>query len=152
MALELMFIELLIVEAAKLRGQPAEGPDKSELRGDDINDETEPSVFRKREALLGFRLHLGKGISHRQKVRNQLVAAISRKCKVADPVGGIEGAAYQLAAFQGMLRPWHDKISEGHIGSGPITLQAPFFDQFIAESAESKSVLVVAEARSGYDG
>ena len=49
-----------------------------------------------------------------------------------------------------MFRPWHDVNSENHIGPGLETLQAAFFDQFIAELTESKSGLVVAEVRSGY--
>ena len=40
-------------------------------------------------------------------------------------------------------------IAERHIGPGLETLQAAFFDQFIAELTESKSGLVVAEVRSG---
>ena len=40
-------------------------------------------------------------------------------------------------------------ISEAHIGPGLEALQPAFFDQFIAEPAESKSGLVVAEVRSG---
>ena len=67
MALELKLIKPLIVEAAKFRGQPTEGPDKSELRGDDVNDEAEPRLLGKRETVLGFRLHLGKRISHCKK-------------------------------------------------------------------------------------
>jgi len=45
MALEPKLIEPLIVEAAEFRRQAAEGPDKPELRGDDVNDETEPVVY-----------------------------------------------------------------------------------------------------------
>src|SRR5262245_57198648 len=51
-----------------------------------------------------------------------------------------------------MSRPWQDDISEGHIGSSLKTLQSAFFDEVIAEPTEAKPVLVVAEARPGYDG
>ena len=105
MALELKLIEPLIVEAAKFRGQPTEGPDQPELHSDEVNDEAEARFPGKREAVLGFRLHLGKRISHCQKVRAHLVAAISGKCKVTDPVGGIEGATHQIAAGQDVSSP-----------------------------------------------
>src|SRR3954454_18659571 len=100
-----------MVEGAKLRGQPTQGPDKSQLRGDDVNHQPEARFLGKRETALGFRLDLGKRISHGQKVRDQLVAAVRGKCKVTDSVGGIEGAKYQFATAQGMLRPRHHDIS-----------------------------------------
>src|SRR6266850_3097041 len=102
MALEPKLIELLIVEAAEFRRQAAEGPDKPELRGDDVNDETEPSLLRKPEAILGFMLHVNERISRCQKVRIQVVAAISRKSEVTDLVRRIEAATHQLAASPDM--------------------------------------------------
>src|SRR5271165_3845284 len=50
-----------------------------------------------------------------------------------------------------MFRPWHDVVSEASVGPGLETLQAAFIDQFVAETTESKSGLVVAEVRSSYD-
>ena len=125
--------------------------DKSELGGDLVTDETEPNLPRKLEPILGLTLHLRERISRREKVRDQVVAAVCRKGKVTDPVGGIEGATYQIAASLDMSRPWQDDISERHIGSSLKTLQAAFFDQVISKPAESSSSLVVAEARSGDD-
>ena len=86
MALESKLIELPIVEGAEFRRQAAERPDKPELRGDDVNDETEPRLLRKRETMLGFTLHLSERISRREKVRVQVVAAIRRKSEVTDLV------------------------------------------------------------------
>jgi hypothetical protein len=43
MALEQELIEPLIVKGAEFRRQTTEGPDKPELRGDDVNGETEQS-------------------------------------------------------------------------------------------------------------
>src|SRR4029077_12747776 len=86
-----------------------------------------------------------------EKIRVQVLAAISRKREVTDFVRGIEGATHQIAASLDMFCPWHDDISERHIGTGLEALQSAFFDQFIAEPTESKSGLVVAEARAGYD-
>ena len=89
-------------------------------------------------------------ISRRQKVRVQVVAAVRRKSEVADLVRGIERPTHQVTASPDMFRPWHDVTSKAHIGPGLETLQAAFFDQFIAKPTESKSGLVVAEVRSGY--
>jgi hypothetical protein len=152
MALESEFIKLSIVEATKCRGQAKKSADQPKLRNDEVNHKAEARFSRKRENMLCFLMHLSERISHGQEVRDQLVAAISRKGKITDTVGGIEGATHQRATFPGMPRPWQDDISKTHIGSCLITLQATFFDQVVAKPAKSKAVPVVAEARSGYDG
>src|SRR5262249_7019976 len=79
-------------------------------------------------------------------------AAKARKGNITNFVGGIEGAVHQVAAGLDMSRPWQDDISEVHIGSSLVALQSAFFDQVITEPPEAKPVLVVAEARPGYDG
>ena len=129
MALEPKLIELLIVKAAELRRQAAERPDQPELRGDDIDDQTEPGLLRERQAMLGFTLHLNERISRREKVRVQLVAAIRGKGEVTDLVRGIERATHQIAAGPDMSRPRHDDSSEGHIGTGLEARQPTLFDQ-----------------------
>ena len=150
-AFEQELIEFLVVEGAEFRRQATKCPDKPELRGDDIDDETEPSLLRKVEPILGFTLHLNERVSRREKVSVQALAAIGCKREVAGPVCGLESAAQQITASPDMFRPWHDKISEDHTGPGLEALQSAFFDQFIAEPTESKSGLVVAEVRSCYD-
>ena len=150
MALKPKLIKLPVVKGAEFRRQPAEGPDKPELRSNEVNHEAEPSLLRKLEAILGFTLHLGERISRRQKVRVQVDAAVRRKSEVADLVRGLERSMYEVAASPDMFRPWHNVTSEDHIGPGLEALQAAFFDQFIAEPTESKSGLVVAEVRSSY--
>src|SRR5262249_58201229 len=98
MTLESKLAEPPIVKRAKFRGQPAKRPDQSELRGDLANDEAEPNLVRKLETILGFTLHLRQLISRREKVRDQVVAAVSRIGQVTDFVRGIEGATDQIAA------------------------------------------------------
>src|SRR5215469_7894702 len=149
MVLESKLIESLIVERAKFRGQPAKRPDKCELRGDLANDEAEPNLLRKLKTILGFALHLHELISRREKVRDQVVAAISCISQVTDFVRGIEGATHQIAAGRDMSRPWRDVISNDHIGSSLKALQSALFDQVIAEPTELRASLVVSEARSG---
>ena len=46
--------------------QAAQRPDEPELRGDDVDDEAEPRLPRKREAMLGLALHLGERIARRE--------------------------------------------------------------------------------------
>ena len=75
MALEPKLIKLPIVKGAEFRRQAPESPDKPELRGDDVDDETKPSLLGKLEAILGFTLHLSERISRGEKVRVQVVAA-----------------------------------------------------------------------------
>ena len=71
-ALDPKLVKLLIVEGAECRRQAAERPDQPELRGDDVNDKTEPRLLRERETMLGFALHLGERIARREKVRVQM--------------------------------------------------------------------------------
>src|SRR4029077_12454155 len=75
-AFEAAFIELLIVKRSECRCQTAKHPDQSELRSDDVNDETEPRLLRKVETLLGFTLRFSQRISRREKIRVQIIAAV----------------------------------------------------------------------------
>src|SRR6516162_4266955 len=79
MALKLSFVKSLIVKRAEFRCRPAERPDKPKLASDYINDETEPSLLRKLEAILGFTLYLSERISRCQEVCVQVVAAARSK-------------------------------------------------------------------------
>src|SRR6266404_1662629 len=150
MALEPKLIKLPIVKGAEFRRRTTEGSDETELRGDDVNDETKSSLVRKFEGILGFTLHLHERVSRRQKVRVHVVAAVRRKTEVADLVRGLERPMYHVTASPDMFRPWHDVTSETHIGPGLEPLQSASFDQFIAKSAKSKSGIVIAEMRTGH--
>src|SRR5208282_1306415 len=68
MALESKLIKLPIVKGAEVRVQPAKRPNQRELRGDDVNDETEPRLLGKCETILHFALHLVEWIARREKV------------------------------------------------------------------------------------
>ena len=75
--------------------------------------------------------------------------AVGRISEVADLVCRLERAAQQIAAGPDMSRPGQHDIAEVHIGPGLEARQSALFDQVIAELAEAKSGLVVAEARAG---
>src|SRR5262245_29120448 len=81
-----------------------------------------------------------------------MVAANTRVGNVTNFVCGIESATHQIAAGPEMFRPWQDDVAESIIGSSLETLQSTFFDEIISELTETESNLIVAEARSGYDG
>ena len=107
MTLEPKLIKLRIIKGAEFRRQAAECPDEPELRGDEVNDETEPRLPRKLEAMLGFTLHLHERISRREKVRIQVDAAVRRKSEVTNLVRGLERATHQVAAGPDVSRPGH---------------------------------------------
>jgi hypothetical protein len=90
----LKLIKLPIVKTAEFRRQATEGLDKPELRGDDINNETKPSLLGKLEAVRGFTLHLNERISRCQKIRVQVVATERRISEVAGFVRGFERATH----------------------------------------------------------
>ena len=98
-----------------------------------VDDETEANLLRKPQAVLSFALHLNQLISCCQHVFDQMVAAITRKGKVTDFVGSIEGPDHKIAPGPDMFCPWQNDISEGHIRPSLKTLQSAFFDQIIAE-------------------
>src|SRR5262249_21650155 len=131
--------------------QATEGPDKPKLGGDHVNDETEPRLLRKLEAILGFTLYLSERISRRQEVRVQVVAAVGGKGKVAGLLRGLKSPTQQITANPEMFCPWHDVAPKARIGPRLEALQAAFLDQFVADGTESKSGVVVAETRSSYD-
>ena len=128
MTFEFQLIKLSIVKGAEFWRQATKGPDKRELRSDDVNDQTKPSLLSKLEAILGFTLHLHERISRRQKVRVQVGAAVRRKSEIADLVRDLESPAYQVTASPNMFRPWHDLTSEQHIRPGLEPLQSALFD------------------------
>src|SRR6266850_6617974 len=90
-------IKLLIVKATEIRRRAAECPNEPELRGDGVNGKTEPHLLRKRETKLGFALHLIERITRREKVRDQVGAAVRRKSEVTDLVRRFERATHQIA-------------------------------------------------------
>src|ERR1700741_2183243 len=99
MALESPLSESLVVEGAKRRSQAAKRPNKPELHGEIVDDETEPNLLRILETALGFPFHLSKRVSRSQKVGYQVIAAISRKCNIPCAVGGSKGATYQITSL-----------------------------------------------------
>ena len=53
-------VEFSLVKASKFRSQPAEGPNKTELRLANVHHQTEPRILRKLKTIFGFRLDLAR--------------------------------------------------------------------------------------------
>src|SRR5215469_15575770 len=150
MAFESRLIEPPVVKGAKFRRRTTECSDKPDLCSDDINDETEPNLLGKLEAVLGFTLNLKQRISRRQQVRIHDIAAVRRKIEVADLVCNLKSTTHQITASADMFRPWRNKASEQQVGLGLEAPQSVSFNQFIAEATEPKSDVVVAEVWPSY--
>jgi hypothetical protein len=148
MIFELALVEPFIVEGAKFWRQAAQGSDQPELRGDNIDNQTKPRLPRKVEPIFCFALRIAERISGCDKIRVQVVAALSSKGDIADLVCGVEGATHQIAAALDVPRPGHNKIPEGHVRTGLVAMQSTLFHQIVAKPAESESSPVIAKVRS----
>src|ERR1700749_4437266 len=63
MMFEAALVEPFIVQEAEFGRQATQGPDQTELRGDNLDDQTETRFPREFEPFLGFSLHLAKRIT-----------------------------------------------------------------------------------------
>src|SRR6202000_3377545 len=109
---------------------------------------TKPRLPGEVEPIFGFALRIAERIAGCDKIRIQVVAAISREGKVADLVCGVEGATHQIPAGLDVPRPGHNKIAEGHVGTGLVPMQSTLLHQIVAKPAESESSPVIAQVRS----
>src|SRR5258708_11333220 len=115
-----------------------------------MDGEADARSFSKVDSFFRLRLRLGKEISHKQKIGDQLREAICRICKITHPVSGIEGTTQQVAAAPCMFRP-RGNVFETQTIASLITLQPAPFHQVEAELAKFECTFVFAEARSDYD-
>src|SRR5580704_9067662 len=152
MPFEFQFIKMVFVEASKFRSQLTEGSDQLDLRRQQVNDKTEACLLRENETLFAFGEGLGQRVPYHQQVCNQLVPAISGESQIPVSEGSIERPAYHITPLQGVFCGGNDKISKRHQRSGLIAPKPAFFDEFIAQTTESKGVFVITEARSSDDG
>jgi hypothetical protein len=148
MVFELAFAEMFIVKRSEFWRQAAQGPDQAELRRDNVDNETKPRLPREVEPIFGFALRIAERFSGCDKIRVQVIAAVSRKGEVADLVCGIERVAHQIPAGSDVPRPGHNKIPKGHVGTGLVPMQPTLLHQIVAKPAESESSPVIAKVRS----
>src|SRR5262245_12694946 len=122
MTLAPKLVEAFVIEHTEFRRQATQCPDESELRGDAIDDETEPDVRRELETRLRFTLHLGQRVSRREKICVQGVAAVCSIREITDPVRGVETSTLELSRCLDVSRPMRDKSPKRHIGAGLIAM------------------------------
>src|SRR5271165_1679410 len=146
-ALDLKFVKLAIVEGTEFPRPAAQRADEAELRAGEVYDELEPHLPRKREANFHLALHFNERISCREEVRVQTDIAVCGERQVAALVGDFKRTPQDIAAGPDMSRPRNDVSPEVFIGPGLEAFQFALFDKFAAESTESISGRIVAEAR-----
>jgi hypothetical protein len=88
-------------------------------------------------------------IARREKVCDEMVAAVGHVDVIAHLACYLQRVAQEIATCPDMSRPRQDKTSEAHIGPGLEPLQSVPFNQVIAEPAEAVCRLIVAKARTG---
>src|SRR5208283_534502 len=138
---------LAIVEAAEFPRPAAQRADEAELGAGEVYDELEPRLLREREANFHLALYFNERISRREEVRVQTDIAVCGERQVAALVGDFKRTPQDIAAGQDMSRPRNDVSPEVFIGPGLEAFQLALFDKFAAESTESISGRIVAEAR-----
>ncbi len=145
MLLEPALVELAIVERVELRGQAAEGPDESQLSGEDVADVVEAELARELEGALGLALHLTEGLPGGEQVRDRHVPAVTRVGEVAVSAGCPEGAPHQAAASANGLRPGKQAAAEDQADAAFELTQVALLHQVQAELSEAEAGRVVAE-------
>src|SRR5437016_5815196 len=145
MLLEPALVELGIVERVELRGQAAEGPDESQLSGDDVGDVAEPELARELEAGLGFAQHFTEGLPGGEQVRDRHVTAVTRVGEISVSGGRLEGAPHQAAASANGLRPGKQAAPEDQADAALEQTQAAMLHKVQAELSEAEAGRVVAE-------
>ena len=148
MLLKPLLVEPGIVEAPEARGQPAQGPDQLKLRGDPVDDETEPRLPSEVEPRLGVLLHHIERIAGGKKVRDQMGAAKGPVGEIAHLLRRVKGAAYQAAAGANGLRPGHDMVPENQVDARLEAIQPTLGREIKAELAKAERRLVIAELRA----
>src|SRR5260370_34542013 len=91
-------IKVLIVKRAEVPGHPAQHSYQPELRGDDVNDQPELRLLRKIESMLGFGVHLDKQLASREKILDQIDAAIPRRTEITARLRDLGTTTPQLPA------------------------------------------------------
>src|SRR4029450_7911919 len=139
MLLEPALVELGIVEADELRGQAAEGPNESQLSGDDVGFEAEPDLARELEVRLGLALHFMKGLPGGERVRDRHVTTVPRVGEVAESSGCLEGAPHETAAIANVLRPGEYGAPEDQVDAALELTQGALLYQVHAELSEAEA-------------
>src|ERR1700738_106425 len=106
--LETSLVELRAIEGCKDRPQSTEHTDQPELPDHAVADESERHLPYEFESILGLPLGLTERISGREKIRDQVDAAISYIRKITGLLRRLESPPQKAAAYRQVLRPVND--------------------------------------------
>jgi hypothetical protein len=98
---------------------------------------------------LGFALHLAQRVARDEKVRVQVGAAVRCDSEVAVLACGFESVMHHVAAGLHVAHPAHDESGVFPISARLEAGRPALSNEIIAELAESKSRLTIAETWSG---
>src|ERR1700691_4104849 len=106
--LEAALVELRAIEGFKDRPQTTKHSDQPELPDHAVADESERHLPYEFESTLGLPLGLTERISGREKIRDQVDAAIGYIRKISGLLRRLESLPQKAAAYRQVLRPVND--------------------------------------------
>src|ERR1700693_691773 len=143
--LEAALVELRAIDGCKDRPQSTEHTNKPELPDHAVADESERHLPYEFESILGLPLGLTERISGREKIRDQVNAAISYIRKITGLLRRRESPPPQVTAHRQVLRPIDDVDSKNEVDTRPEPLEPALFDEIQPKPAKAASRLVVSE-------
>src|SRR5882757_2173101 len=143
--LEAALVELRAIEGCKDRLQSTEHTDKPELPDHAVADESERHLPYEFESILGLPLGLTERISGREKIRDQVDAAIGYIREITGLLRRLESPPQKAAADRQVLRPVDDVDGKNEVDTRPEPIEPALFDQIQAKPAEAEPCLVVSE-------
>src|ERR1700730_4691785 len=146
--LKAALVELGAIEGSKDRPLSAEHTDEPELPGHAVVDESERHLPYEFESILGLPVGLTERISGRQKIRDQVDAAIGYIRKITGFLRRLESLPQQAAAHRQVLRPVDDVDGKNEVDTRSEPVKSALFDQIEAEPAKAEPCLVVSEVHS----
>src|SRR6267154_3657287 len=136
--LEAALIELRSIKGGEGRPQSTEHADKPELPDHAVADESERHLPYEFESILGLPLGLTERISGRERIRDQVDAAIGYIRKITGLLRRLESPPQKAAADRQVLRPVDDVDGKNEVDTRPEPIETALFDQIQAKPAEAE--------------
>src|SRR5260221_3420138 len=135
--LEVSLAKFRIIERVEVRRLSTERSNKSELRDDDIADETEPRAPHEVERALRLSFRFTQRLSSGQEIGNEGGAGVGGKGEVTGIPGRLEGPSQKEAAVRPMLRPMGDVEREDRIDPTTNTVEPTLLGKLQAKPAQA---------------
>src|ERR1700680_2139823 len=145
--LEAALVELRAIAGCKDRLKSTEHTEHPELPDHAVADESERHLPYEFESILGLPLGLTARISGREKIRDQVDAAIGYIRKITGLLRRLERPPQKAAADRQVLRPVDDVDGKNEVDTRPEPIEPALFDQIQAKPAEAEPRLVVSEVQ-----